>query len=62
MHKKGRGFTLVELLSVIVILSIILVIAVPGIMSIITESRKGTFASSAKLIASAAENAMIANQ
>ena len=60
-HKKD-GFTLVELLAVIVILAVILVIAVPSIMSTITESRKGALASSAKLIASSAETAYISNQ
>ena len=61
MNKKN-GFTLVELLAVIVILAVILVIAVPSIMSTITESRKGALASSAKLIASSAETAYISNQ
>ena len=60
-HKKD-GFTLVELLAVIVILAVILVIAVPSIMNVITESRKGALASSAKLIASSAETAYISNQ
>ena len=60
-HKKD-GFTLVELLAVIVILAVILVIAVPQIMSTITESRKGALASSAKLIASSAETAYMSNQ
>ena len=60
-HKKD-GFTLVELLAVIVILAVILVIAVPSIMSTIAESRKGALASSAKLIASSAETAYISNQ
>ena len=60
--QKKNGFTLVELLAVIVILAVILVIAVPSIMSTIKESRKGAFASSAKLIASSAETAYISNQ
>ena len=62
MSKPRRGFTLVELLAVIVILAVILVIAVPSIMSTIAESRKGALASSAKLIASSAETAYISNQ
>ena len=62
MVKNSKGFTLVELLAVIVILAVILVIAVPSIMSTITESRKGALASSAKLIASSAETAYISNQ
>ena len=60
--QKKNGFTLVELLAVIVILAVILVIAVPSIMSTITESRNGALASSAKLIASSAETAYISNQ
>ena len=55
MVKKQKGFTLVELLAVIVILAIILVIAVPQIMKTIDESREGAFISSAKLIAASAE-------
>ena len=54
--KKRNGFTLVELLAVIVILAIILVIAVPSIMDTIEDSRKGAIESSVKMIASAAES------
>ena len=36
-----KGFTLVELLAVIVILAIILAIAIPGISNIIDSSKKG---------------------
>ena len=61
MYKPRRGFTLVELLAVIVILAVILVIAVPQIMNVITESRKGALISSAKLIASAAETKKLSN-
>ena len=35
--KKRNGFTLVELLAVIVILAIILVIAVPKILNVIVK-------------------------
>ena len=38
--KKKNGFTLVELLAVIVILAIILVIAVPKILNVIEETKK----------------------
>ena len=55
--KKKNGFTLVELLAVIVILAIILVIAVPQIMSTISSSRGGSLKSTAQLIASSAETA-----
>ena len=53
--RKKRGFTLVELLAVIVILAVILVIAVPQIMSVIESARKGSIESTAKLIAEGAE-------
>ena len=53
--KRKKGFTLVELLAVIVILAVILVIAVPQIMSVIESARKGSIESTAKLIAEGAE-------
>ena len=53
--KNKKGFTLVELLAVIVIIAIILVIAVPKIVSIIDDSRNGVLISSTKLIAALAE-------
>ena len=62
MNRNKNGFTLVELLAVIVILAVILVIAVPQMMNTITESRNGALESSAKLIASSAESTMIVNQ
>ena len=54
--KKKKGFTLVELLAVIVILAIILVIAVPQIMDTIDSARDASLASSAKMVAAQAEN------
>ena len=60
--KKKKGFTLVELLAVIVILAVILVIAVPKIMDTIKNSKEGTLMSSAKLIANQAEKKYIENQ
>ena len=41
--KKNKGFTLVELLAVIIILAIIALIAVPVIMNIIDRARKAAF-------------------
>lgn len=41
--KRRKGFTLIELLAVIVILAVIALIAVPGVISIIENSRKGSF-------------------
>ena len=61
INKKEKGFTLVELLAVIVILAIVLVIAVPKVMSVIEDSKKATLESTAKMIASAAEKAKVQN-
>ena len=40
---KKDGFTLIELLAVIVILGIVVAIAIPGINSVINNSRKKSF-------------------
>ncbi len=48
MNKKG--FTLVELLAVIVVLAIILAIAVPGISGIIKKSTMSSMKSDTKLV------------
>lgn len=48
--KKKKGFTLVELLAVIVILAVILVIAVPRITDVIRKTRISSLESTAKLI------------
>ncbi len=59
---KKKGFTLVELLAVIVVLAIILVIAVPRILDIIKDSRVGALESSVKLVAKSAEQKLLENQ
>ena len=56
-----KGFTLVELLAVIVILAVILVIAVPQINSVIKQTRKNSLGSTAKLIAAKAEEKEVEN-
>ena len=61
MPKKLKGFTLVELLAVIVVLGLILLIAVPQVMNVINDSKKGVLASSARLIANSAENIKLSN-
>ena len=50
MLKTKKGFTLVELLAVIVILAIILAIAVPGISNMMDNSKKSAFEADAKMI------------
>ena len=40
---KNKGFTLVELLAVIVIIAIIMVLATPSVISTLTSARKKTF-------------------
>ena len=47
-----KGFTLVELLAVIVVLGIILVIAVPSITGTINNAKGDSFATSAKMMKS----------
>ena len=46
--KKKKGFTLLELLAVIVILAILLIIAIPKITQYIANSRKNSFVTSTK--------------
>ena len=53
--KSKKGFTLVELLAVIVILAVILAIAVPGISNMINSSKRNAFESSLKMVLKAAE-------
>lgn len=55
MSKKG--FTLIELLAVILILGIIALIAIPVVNTIIKESRRGAFETSANNVISAVEDA-----
>ena len=62
MNKKKRGFTLVELLAVIVILAVILIIAMPKISDVIKNSKESSLETTAKLIASQAEKKYTENQ
>ena len=60
--KKKKGFTLVELLAVIVILVVILIIAMPKISDVIKNSKESSLETTAKLIASQAEKKYTENQ
>jgi type IV pilus assembly protein PilA len=59
MQKKNKGFTLVELLAVIVILAVILVIAIPNIVNIINKSKVDAYNNQMELIKNAASKYMI---
>ena len=60
--KKKKGFTLVELLAVIVILAIILIIAMPKISEVIKKTRLSTLEATAKMIINSAEKKYTENQ
>ena len=62
MMKNKKGFTLVELLAVIVILAVILVIAIPRIIDVIDSSKLSSFESSARMIISDAEKQYAINK
>lgn len=53
MNKKG--FTLIEILAVIIILGVIMTIAVPNVLSMIDRNKKDTFIEHAKMMATQAE-------
>ena len=60
--KNNKGFTLVELLAVIVILGIIMAIAVPAVSSYINKSRKDAWISSANNFINAVRNKALAGK
>ena len=59
---KKKGFTLVELLAVIVILAVILVIAIPQIMNVVKTSRVAAVESTARLVLKKAEEQLVENE
>ena len=60
--KKKNGFTLVELLAVIVILAVILVIAMPKISEVIKKTRLSSLEATTKMIINSAEKKYTENQ
>jgi type IV pilus assembly protein PilA len=59
--KKNRGFTLVELLAVIVILAVILVIAIPNVMKVIDNAKLDTYSKNESLMVNATRNYLTSN-
>ena len=53
--KNSKGFTLIELIAVVVILGVIMLIAVPNILATLEKNKKETFLKDAQLLVSAAE-------
>ncbi len=61
MNSRKKGFTLVELLAVIVILGIIFAIALPNVLTIIENMRLDALRSSAAMMIKAAEEHVLQN-
>ena len=59
---KRKGFTLVELLAVIVILAIIMIIAIPSVLGTMTTARKKSFVEYATKVYMAAQSKYMSAQ
>ena len=62
MKRNNKGFTLVELLAVIVILGLLMAIAIPSVTKYITQSRKKTLMSTMDSYVTAVTNAVNDNE
>ena len=60
--KDKRGFTLVELLAVIIILAILMMVAIPSVSSYIVNSRKEAYIQTAKQVVGGIVNLVNANK
>ena len=56
INHKSKGFTLVELLAVIVVLAIILAVAIPQILKLVEKSKKDAFNVSESMLVKAARD------
>ncbi len=61
MKKNNRGFTIVEVLAVIVILGILMVVAVPAVYKYLSKSRNFSYDNMYKSVFSAAQNYHLEN-
>ena len=62
MKNTRKGFTLVELLAVIVILAIIMIIAIPAVLSTMEQARQKTFAEYVTKVHNTANNFYLKNR
>jgi len=62
IEKFKRGFTLVELLAVIVILAIIMLIAIPAVLNTLESARRKTFAEYVDKVVSLTEQKELSNE
>ncbi len=62
IEKFKRGFTLVELLAVIVILAIIMLIAIPAVLSTLESARRKTFAEYVDKVVGLTEQKELSNE
>ncbi|MCR5483589.1 MAG: prepilin-type N-terminal cleavage/methylation domain-containing protein [Bacilli bacterium] len=62
MKKKNKGFTLVELLAVIVILAIIMIIAIPAVLETMQSARKKTFKEYAMKVTNEGQKTYLSDQ